>query len=212
MADVPLLPAEVRADLERRYAEPHRRFHTLLHVSRVLADVERLLDALPREERARVDGNAVRLAAWFHDAVYDPRSSTNEADSADLAARALIDTPHLAGHLPAVRRLILATAEHRPARGAVDEAVLLDADMAILAVNPAEYEAYAAAVRAEYAHLDNDAWQQGRAAFLQRALDRPRLFNFAEASVERAARANLARELARLTGGAAAPGPTSGTA
>lgn len=35
------------------------------------------------------DPAAVDWAVWFHDAVYDPRSDTNEADSAQLAGELL---------------------------------------------------------------------------------------------------------------------------
>jgi predicted metal-dependent HD superfamily phosphohydrolase len=192
MAHVPLLPDEVRADLEIRHAEPHRRYHTMVHVRHVLAEVDALL-----ADHAVADPDAVRLAAWFHDAVYDPRSATNEADSAELAARMLGDGRHHA-RVPAVRRLVMATAGHRPGSepGDESEAVLVDADLAILAAAPDAYDRYVAAVRAEYAHLDDARWRAGRAAFLTSLLARPRLFTLRGGEAD--ARANISREVAGL--------------
>src|SRR6478735_12412048 len=54
-------------DLLARHREPHRRYHTAVHVMWVLRHVDELLT----EE---IDAPAVRAAALFHDAVYDPRS------------------------------------------------------------------------------------------------------------------------------------------
>ena len=45
-----------------------------------------------------------------------------------------------------------------------DTAVLLAADLAVLAAEPSRYVEYATAVRREYAHVDDDAWRAGRAA------------------------------------------------
>lgn len=71
--------AAAYADVERRHREPHRRYHTLDHVGAVVAWVDRWADTVP-------DPDAVVLAAFLHDVVYDPRSATNEADSARTAA------------------------------------------------------------------------------------------------------------------------------
>ena len=71
-------------DLIDRYAEPQRRYHDGRHLAEVLAAVDRLA------EHAE-DLTAVRLAAWFHDAVYEPAASpgANEEASARLAAHVL---------------------------------------------------------------------------------------------------------------------------
>ena len=71
----------------------------------------------------------------------------------------------------------MVTAAHDPT--SPDEAVLCDADLAVLAADPATYTAYATGVRAEYAHVDDAAWRAGRAAVLRAFLDRPVLFHTA---------------------------------
>ena len=96
-------------------------------------------------------------------------------------------------------RLILATAAHEP--GDTAEAVLLDADLSILGTDPVTYERYVRGVRAEYAHVDEPAWVSGRAAVLQRFLDRPHIYatDLVRDRSEARARHNLTRELAELT-------------
>jgi len=177
---VPDSPASraVGAELLARWAEPHRRYHTLDHLRAVLAAVDRLA-------HLAADADAVRLAAWFHDAVYEGRAGWDEERSAQLAEAA---------------RLVRLTAAHAPEPGDRDGAVLCDADLAILAAPPDGYAAYAAAVREEYRHVPDAAFAAGRAGVLSRLLAMPRLFRtpVARELWEERARANLAAELARL--------------
>ena len=178
-----------------RYREPQRRYHGVAHVLRVLRTIDELLP-----EADAIEPAAIRLAAWYHDAIYDPRAPAghNEAASAALAERDLGALGQPAERVAAVRRLVLVTAGHDPADG--DEAVLCDADLAVLAADPATYTAYATGVRVEYGHVDDAAWRQGRAAVLRTFLDRPVLFHTPTmARRDAAARANLAAELATLT-------------
>jgi predicted metal-dependent HD superfamily phosphohydrolase len=71
----------------------------------------------------------------------------------------------------------------------------------VLALDPAEYGGYAGAVRAEYAHLDERTFRQGRALVLESLLTRPQLFrtDAGRRRWEARARRNLAAELALLT-------------
>ncbi len=191
MPDLPAL-----AVVAARYDEPHRRYHDRRHLERVLGDVERLLVTVDVP-----DPDAVRLAALFHDAVYDPRSSTNEPDSAALAGQVL-STLESHERIAHVQRLVLATAGHR-ARWP-DEAVLLDADLAVLGAGRPTYVAYVDAVRQEFGHLDAEGWRVGRAEVLRSLLALPRLFTTPPMSgLEPRARENLGCELATLEGPAA---------
>jgi predicted metal-dependent HD superfamily phosphohydrolase len=177
-----------------RHCEPHRRYHTAAHVMHVINHV----GALQRAGEATSDITAVRAAALFHDIIYDPRSSTNEADSARLAAQALGTLGWPAKRCALVAALVEATAGHAAANE--DEAMLLDADLAILGGQPAAYQAYVTGVRAEYVHVDDDTWRVGRSAILRHFLDRPALFATPTMRTQREARAraNLTAELASL--------------
>ena len=179
-----------------RYREPHRAYHTLAHVLRVLRRVDELLPVVPV-----VDAGAVRLAAWYHDAVYDPRAGAgvNEAASASLARRDLEALGQSAGRVDAVERLVMVTASHRPAEGAADEAVLCDADLAVLGADPQTYTAYVNGIRTEYDFLATDEWRVGRAAVLRAFLDRDTIYSTPPMqALEATARANLTAELASL--------------
>lgn len=190
-------------ELLARHRQPHRRYHTATHVMWVLRHIDDLAAA-----NTPVDLDAVRAAALFHDAVYDPRSTTNEHDSAGLARRVLADCGWEPARVDRVAALIELTAGHVAPRaddGADDGAdtgadILLDADLAILGAEPADYRAYVTGVRAEYAHVDDDAWRVGRAAVLRSFLERPAIYRTTsmQATRERRARANLSAELADL--------------
>ncbi len=191
-------------ELLRRWSEPHRRYHDLAHLQDVLLSLDQLSDL---GEQVRP---SVLLAAWYHDAVYDGVAGEDERRSAELARQELRGvglSPALAAE---VARLVLATTPGGGvpgvAAGAVvdhDAAVLRDADLAILAAPPKRYAAYAAAVRAEYAHVPEEAFRRGRADILAGILSAPRIYGTptAHARWEERARANLAREIAVLRAG-----------
>lgn len=176
-------------ELIARYGEPHRRYHTTAHLEAVLAHVDTLAEHAENPD-------LVRLAAWFHDAVYDPRRGDNEERSATLAERVLPELGLPAEAVATVARLVRLTVTHDPAAGDADGTVLCDADLAILAATPGIYATYAAAVREEYSFVPDDAFRAGRAAVLRSLLDLPAIFRIAD--LEAAARANIHSELEQL--------------
>jgi len=186
-------------DLLLRHGEPHRRYHTSAHVMSVLRHVREICanDAQARtiDESGR---QLILAAALFHDAIYNPASATNEDDSARLALAHLEWLPWSDDRRLAVAQLIRGTKDHVP-RSWV-EAVLFDADLAILGAAPAPYETYVRDVRAEYAYVDDIAWRQGRVAVLDTFLSRPRIYatSYMYDQREARARANLSRERAAL--------------
>jgi len=181
-------------DLVERYGERHRRYHTIEHVATVLRTTESLAGLA-------ADLPAVRLAAWYHDIVYDPEQSGNEARSAVLAAAHLTGLSVPAETVQETARLIELTATHQVERTDRNGAVLMDADLWILAVSPDRYDRYRAGVRAEYANIDDRAFDAGRAAVLRRMLARPHIYCTRDFRAEREPRArwNLERELAELS-------------
>ena len=184
------------AEVLAHHREPHRRYHTATHVMWVLRHITHIAG----HGEPLADLPAVQLAALYHDIVYDPRATDNEARSALLAGRAAAALGWPAARRQLVERLVLATAGHAPCT--IDEAVLVDADLAILGAAPDEYAAYVHAVRSEYAHVADDAWRVGRAAVLREFLARPTLFTTATmvSAHEETARANLTAELMSLVG------------
>src|SRR5262245_5887447 len=179
--------------------EPHRHYHTPTHVMWVVRHLDALTDALRDDvASAGVDLRALRWAALYHDAIYDPRAGDNEARSAELAVRHASELGWEPARHTVVHRLILATAGHRA--HTLDEAILVDADLAILGADANDYEAYVHGVRGEYVHVDDAGWRQGRSDVLRRLLGADPLFSTEpmRAARESRARANMTAELASL--------------
>jgi predicted metal-dependent HD superfamily phosphohydrolase len=183
-----VLTDQVFDEVREHYAEPGRFYHTLDHVQSVLETVE----SLGVHSR---NMNAVKLAAWLHDVVYDSRASDNEERSADYAERLCEKLSIPEGRL--VAHLIVTTKAH-DAGGDADAHVLIDADLAILGASGSVYRIYAEQIRQEYAWVPEPEYRMGRRRVLQKFLSRPRIFHFLS-SLEAPARQNIAAEIARLT-------------
>jgi predicted metal-dependent HD superfamily phosphohydrolase len=170
-------------DLLRRWREPHRRYHTERHL-------QYTLDIIDRHADLAADADAVRMAAWLHDAVYDPRAGDNEERSA-----ALTDDPE-------VRRLVLLTKAHDPRPGDRNGELLCDADLAILAAPRGVYRDYALHVREEYAFVPDHAFRAGRGQVLQGLLAKAELFKIVPQRAEwtRKAHENMQAELRTVMG------------
>lgn len=86
-----ILDAQSQSWLEKitqLYSEPHRAYHNMTHVQDVIASLDFLIDGVDvsKDDTPTADDEEaiLILAAFFHDVIYNPKSSTNEKDSADL--------------------------------------------------------------------------------------------------------------------------------
>lgn len=177
------------ATLIAAWNAPHRRYHGARHLRDCLVELDGVRGVARRPAE-------VELALWFHDAVYDPRATDNEARSADLARTMLVGPTDAVDRIAA---MVNATATHEPETP--DAALLCDIDLAVLGAEPAAFDAYEVAVRAEYDWVTDADWRAARTRVLRRFLERPRLYHTPEMATRYgdAARANLERALARLT-------------
>lgn len=180
-------------DLAVAYQADGRFYHNLTHIQHALDIANQLRDVA-------VDFTAVQLALWFHDVVYDPRRSDNEAQSAAYAEQLLRPLGVPDTLLAVVSDLILATKSHEAPRPDPNIFVILDADLAILSAPPAQYDAYAKAIRQEYSFVPDEQYVAGRTAVLQKFLARsPFYFTEQMQGVgDTAVIGNLNRELAGL--------------
>jgi predicted metal-dependent HD superfamily phosphohydrolase len=185
--------AAVGAALLARWSEPHRRYHDVGHLQGVLDAVDDLAGSAD-------DPDAVRLAAWYHDAVY-AGAPDDEENSALLAESDLSSLGLRAGMVAEVARLVRLTAEHDPAPADRNGQVLSDADLAVLALAPEEYRSNTAKVRAEYGHVSDDGFRAGRARIIESLLSAPALYRTPDGRRrwEGAARRNLTSELRTLS-------------
>ena len=124
----------------------------------------------------------------------------DEQASAELAEHRLAAAGLPRVEVHEVARLVLITAHHSPASADLAGTRVSDADLAILAGEPARYRSSVAALRAESPHLADRLWLTSRQAVLTALLGRPHLFHtgFGRLHWEQAARDNLSTELAEL--------------
>ncbi|HET7476109.1 MAG TPA: hypothetical protein VFJ97_08825 [Dermatophilaceae bacterium] len=191
----------VGTDLLRRWDEPQRCYHTTTHLVEMFWALEELETAGELDAR---DASLARVAAWFHDAVYEPTAAPgdNEAASAELAATTLPALSVEPQDCAAVVRLVHLSIQHEsPARTGLD-AAFQDADLWILGAPPDRFDAYCREVRQEYAHVPDEAYRRGRVGVLSPLVQRESVYctEHARQRWQPAARANLAREIARLRG------------
>lgn len=212
-------PTDALESLLGRLREPHRHYHTATHVMWVLRHVDEILR---HAGCAGLDGDATRLAALWHDAVYDPQAADNEVVSARLARDVATGLGWSSARVDLVEQLVLSTIPGAPhptrrtdvGRDGLDQTagdrvggqracdefdVLHDADLAILGSDPSQYQAYVNAVRREYVHVSAEDWRRGRPAVLRALLSDDPLFRTPVMAARAArARANIAAELATL--------------
>ena len=183
-------------ELARAYSEPGRHYHNLDHIAA-------LLQLLDRHGEAIRNRDAIEFAIFFHDAVYVPARSDNEAASAALARARLTELGAGDALVSEVERLILATrhgASIADADSDPDLALLLDLDLSILGAERPAYAVYAHAIRSEYAIVPDMLYRPGRRRVLAEFLARPRIYATPRLHDlwEEAARANLEWESTTL--------------
>jgi predicted metal-dependent HD superfamily phosphohydrolase len=188
-------PLPDRTDLRDRLVAAYstgRGYHDLRHLAEVLARIDELGEG---------DDAELVLAAWFHDAVYDGAADDEERSARLAEAELGTQVGDTSLDVATIARLVRLTALHDPEPGDHRGEVLCDADLAILAADPARYAGYAAGVRRDYASVPDADFRAGRRAVLEELLGRDALFrtSYAREHWEPRARENLAREIAELS-------------
>ncbi|QIL76027.1 hypothetical protein [Hymenobacter sp. HDW8] len=176
------------------YESSGRHYHTLTHIRALLWAVEEF--PLPLN-----DIEAVQLAIWFHDAVYNSMRTDNEARSAELARQFLAQTTLGSDRTNRVAFLIEQTKDHtQPQPNDPDLHFFLDADLQILGAPELDYQQYAQQIRQEYWLVPGPLYRRGRRAVLQKMLDTVMLYRteFFREKLETRARYNLQAELESL--------------
>lgn len=173
------------------YGEPHRHYHTLNHIRHCLRELDRAATLI-------TDPDAVEMALWFHDAIYQPGAKDNERRSADLfrqwsGARADLVFQQR------VDDLIMATTHQEPPDQG-DAKFLVDIDLSSFGLPWETCERDGRLIRAEFAGVADDQYYPGHLRFLRTLQDRATFFctAFFQQRYELVARANLARIIADL--------------
>lgn len=184
-------PGPVCQELKDAYGEPGRRYHTAAHIVHCLAQ----FDAAAPLMR---DADAVEMALWFHDAIYDPRAGDNEARSAELfrqrAAGSLEDA-----FVRRVVELIIVTTHQDPPDDP-DAGFMVDVDLSSFGLPWEQFRRDSDAVREEYAHVDDARFYSTQLRFLRSLLDRSPMYctPYFRERFEHQARENITRHMEEL--------------
>lgn len=172
-----------------RLDEPHRRYHTLRHVHDMLVELSGLSGQVQ-------DGNAVELAIWYHDVVYDPaRRKDNEARSAGLFRNHALRLELSSETVEKTTKMIRLTAQYpTPQAVSGDDALFLDLDLSILSATPFRFCAYEKDVWLEFRHIPWPMRAYFRKRFLKRLL-KTRIYHSAPFEGNREQRARTALQV-----------------
>jgi len=154
--------------LYEAYTQSHRRYHTVQHISAMLGHFDHVVDLFDQPY-------LVELAVWFHDAIYAPFSSTNEADSAVWAIQFLKTNDAESNDINVVSDLIMATL-HTSKTSSDDQALLVDIDLSILGAKPDVYQQFEKDIRFEYKRVPYFLYKKKRKAVLRNFLDRKAVY------------------------------------
>ena len=174
------------------YSEKHRRYHTGEHI-------EAMLKHLDRVQNLANEACEVEIALWFHDAIYQPFSATNELDSANWATEFLSSNGVPQERIDRVYQLIMATVHNTQAKDN-DALLLVDIDLSILGAQQATYSQFEKDVRYEYRLVPYFLYRKERKKILASFLERDRLYHhdFFYEKLEKQARINLANAIEML--------------
>ncbi len=176
----------------QNYGQAQRHYHTMQHLDECFANFDAMSSAATHPAE-------VELALWFHDAIYAVRSHDNEQQSADWARSVVLNAGGTQMVAERVYALVMVTC-HNALPTSLDERILVDIDLSILAAEPARFSEYEKQVRAEYAWVPEKTYRSKRAEILQTFLDRESIYNTAAFKTrnEANARRNLVGSIAHL--------------
>lgn len=174
------------------YSQGHRFYHNLQHIKSCLEEFDNV-------RHLAVGPDALELAIWFHDIVYDTRGSKNEHRSAEFVSDAGSQAKLTPDFIREVSNLIMAT-EHNVVCTGSDEKIIADVDLAILGKPIRQFDQYEQDIRAEYSFVSDEHYKNARTSILQGFLDRQTIYatKYFVTKYESQARKNLQRSLIRL--------------
>lgn len=183
---------KIYANLMKRYAEPHRVYHALPHI-------EDCLDQLEEARHLAANPDAIEMALWYHDAIYDIKAKNNEEKSAELALVIAEDASLPDNFGKRVVSLILAT-KHDAIPIDPDAKIIIDIDLSILGQSEEKFDEYERQIREEYKRVPENEFVTGRSAILKLFLKRPTIYltQFFRDKYEAQAQKNITRSLAYL--------------
>jgi len=180
------------AEIERKYSDINRHYHTLLHLENLISQLEEVKNQI-------VDWDIILFAVFYHDIIYKSTKNNNEEKSAELAAKRLHEINFPQNKIPICAALILATKKHLQTRNN-DTDLFTDADLSILGQSWDQYDVYCRQIRKEYSIYPDLIYNPGRKKVLNHFLQMDRIYksDYFYKKLELQAKENLLRELESL--------------
>jgi len=164
----PMLRDDIYRELVSAYTGPDRHYHDIRHI----ADCLREFDGV---RHLAHNPDALQVAIWFHDVVYDGRRMDNEEQSAEVAADALQRLGASDAFIEQVQQLILFT-RHNTEPDTPDGKLMVDIDLTSLALAPDRFDENSRRIRSEYLHVPDETFVRNRNDMLGGLLKRPRIY------------------------------------
>ncbi len=180
--------------IEVHYTQKSRHYHNLSHIYTMILLAETSKNDI-------IDYDALRFAIWYHDIIYKSNKKNNEAKSAEFAKNQLQATSFEPKRIAIVEKLIISTQTHEIIlNDNLDNAYLLDMDLAILGTDWEAYQVYIKNIRKEYAIYPDFLYNKGRKKVMRHFLERKRIYftDYFFKRFEVLARENVEREISEL--------------
>jgi len=184
---------DVYKEVHGYYSEPGRFYHTPKHIEHCLAQFDLASGEM-------VNADAVEIAIWFHDLIFDVRANDNELQSARRFVE-LADDSMDAEFKAMVHDLIMTTAPPRLPK-TTDQNFMLDIDLSSFGLPWEDMLRDSIAVRQESPQLTDAEFFPGQRAFLESLISREHFYftEFFRSRIEDTARSNIERYLQELPG------------
>lgn len=187
------LKMELWKELEERYTDTNRHYHTLDHLKNMLSELMKV--------KAKItDWDTLLFSLFYHDIIYSAIKSDNEERSAELAESILIQLGLPEDQIENCIQQILATKSHDGSNDS-DTNYLVDADLSILGQDWEKYSEYFKNVRKEFFIYPDLIYKPGRKRVINHFLEMERIFKteFFHKRYENQAKQNLKKELEYLS-------------
>lgn len=174
------------------YREPWRYYHTLAHIEQCLVMFEQCKSLTSNPD-------ALELAVWFHDVVFEPGKPDNEKRSAELYLQ-LSEAVHDDSIRGLVERLIMATLHDGSSLQDDDGVYMVDIDLSSFGLSWDDFLSDSQHLRLEDSRLSDAEYYRKKSSFQTCLLAKERFYrsDYFFERLETQARANLARYFAYI--------------
>jgi len=184
--------ASIHQRLINSYCEPQRHYHTLTHIEHCLGMFDQCKSLVSNPD-------ALEIAVWFHDVIFEPGRHDNEALSKELYLYLSIKV-----HAPELRelvgRLIMATLHDGSSLEDDDACYMVDIDLSSFGLSWDEFLRDSDNLRLENPQVSDAEYYFNQGNFQNYLLGRERFYlsNFFSRHYESRARDNLTRYFERI--------------